>query len=142
MKVELWDIERPKPYEGNPRKLTKKAVAKVAASLKEFGFRQPIVVDTDEIIVVGHTRLLGAKQLGLAQVPVHVAKDLSAAQIRAYRIADNRVGEETDWLEDALKLELDALDGLGFSGSGTKRGHERCPLRPGQKQRRQLRRRH
>jgi len=114
MKVELWDIERPKPYEGNPRKLPEKAIKKVAASIKEFGFRSPVVVDEQGIILAGHTRLEAAKSLGLKKVPVHVAEGLTEAQRRAYRIADNRVAQETDWLEDALKLELEALDELGF----------------------------
>src|SRR5690606_29111096 len=114
MNIELWEISRPKPYEGNPRKLPEKAIKKVAASIKEFGFRSPIVVDEQEVILAGHTRLEGAKSLGLKKVPVHVAIGLTEAQCRAYRIADNRVAQETDWLEDALKIELDALDELGF----------------------------
>lgn len=114
MLIELWDIGRVKPYLGNPRVISDTAVAKVAASLKEFGWRQPIVVDFDDEIVVGHTRLLAAKALGLKQVPVHQARDLSEQQIRAYRLADNRVGEETDWLESALGAELLALDEDGF----------------------------
>lgn len=114
MDIELWDIGRPKPYEGNPRKLPEKAIKKVAASIKEFGFRSPIVVDEQEVILAGHTRLQAAKSLGLRQVPVHVAIGLTEAQARAYRIADNRVAQETDWLDDALKLELDALNDLGF----------------------------
>ncbi len=114
MNIELWDIGRPKPYEGNPRKLPEKAIKKVAASIKEFGFRSPIVVDEQEVILAGHTRLQAAQSLGLKKVPVHVAIGLTEAQARAYRIADNRVAQETDWLEDALKLELEALDELGF----------------------------
>ena len=114
MKVELWDIDRPKPYDSNPRKLPEKAIKKVAASIKEFGFRSPVVVDEQEVILAGHTRLEAAKSLGLKKVPVHIAEGLTPAQARAYRIADNRVAQETDWLEDALKIELGALDELGF----------------------------
>lgn len=114
MQVELWDVTRPKPYAGNPRKLPEKAIKKVAASIKEYGFRSPVVVDEHGVILAGHTRLEAAKSIGLKQVPVHVANGLTEAQARAYRIADNRVAQETDWLEDALKLELDALADLGF----------------------------
>ncbi len=114
MQIELWDISRPQPYDGNPRKLPEKAIKKVAASLKEFGFRSPIVVDEQDVILAGHTRLQAAKHLGLRQVPVHVATGLTAAQAKAYRIADNRVAQETDWLDDALKIELGALSDLGF----------------------------
>ena len=70
--------------------LPESAIAKVAASLTEFGFRQPIVVDEEGVIIAGHTRLLAAQRLGLAQVPVHVASDLTPAQVKAYRLADNR----------------------------------------------------
>ena len=80
--VEWWPIERPLPYARNPRLTPETAIAKVAASLKEYGWRQPIVVDDSGVIVVGHTRLLAAQRLGLTQVPVHVATDLSPAQIR------------------------------------------------------------
>lgn len=114
MNIELWEISRPKPYEGNPRRLPEKAIKKVAASIKEFGFRSPIVVDEQEVILAGHTRLEAARSLGLKKVPVHIATGLTEAQARAYRIADNRVAQETDWLEDALKIELDVLDDLGF----------------------------
>lgn len=110
--VEMWPVDRAKPYAENPRKITDAAVAKVAAVIKEFGWRQPIVVDKDGVIVVGHTRRLAAISLGLDKVPVHVASNLTEAQIRAYRIADNRVGEETDWDRDKLVVELSALTDL------------------------------
>jgi DNA modification methylase len=114
MQVEIWDITRPRPYKGNPRKLPEKAIKKVAGSIKAFGFRSPIVVDEQGVILAGHTRLEAAKHLRLRNVPVHVAAGLSEAQAKAYRLADNRVAQETDWLEDALKLELDTLTSLGF----------------------------
>jgi ParB-like chromosome segregation protein Spo0J len=82
MLVELWPIERVKPYFRNPR-VNDSAVDAVAASLKEFGWRQPIVVDAEGVIVVGHTRWKAAKKLGVAQVPVHIATDLSPQQIHA-----------------------------------------------------------
>ena len=112
--VELWPIERPVPYEGNPRNCTPEAIAKVAASIKEFGFMQAIVVDKDDIVVVGHTRLLAAKQLGLTKVPVHVAAHLSPAQVAAYRIADNRTGEETSWNEELLSVEISKLISMDY----------------------------
>ena len=89
MKVELKNIESIRPYEQNPR-LNDQAVEAVAKSLREFGFRQPIVVDTEGVIIVGHTRWKAAQKLGLQKVPVHVAKDLSPAQVKAYRLADNQ----------------------------------------------------
>ena len=109
MKIELWPIDRPVPYAKNPRKIPQSAIDKVAASIKEFGWRQSIVVDTDGVIVVGHTRLLAARKLGLLEVPVHVAADLSEAQCRAYRITDNRAGEEARWDDELLKLEISEL---------------------------------
>ena len=102
------------PYEGNPRKISKEAVEKVAKSIKSFGWRQPIVVDGAGIIVVGHTRWQAAKHLALEKVPVHVAADLSAAEARAYRLADNRVGEITKWDSLKLGMEVAALSGLGI----------------------------
>ena len=78
MKIEIWKITDIKPYEANPR-VNDQAVSAVAASIREFGFRQPIVVDEDGVIIVGHTRMKAAQQLGLEKVPVHVAKGLSPA---------------------------------------------------------------
>jgi DNA modification methylase len=115
MQIELWPISKPQPYEKNPRKISDKAIAKVAASIKEFGFRQPIVVDVQGVIIAGHTRLQAAKSLGLKQVPVHIAEGLTLAQIKAYRLADNRTNEEAQWLDDVLADELKELDELGFA---------------------------
>lgn len=97
------------PYERNPRVIPESAILKVAASVREFGWRQPIVVDEAGVILVGHTRRLAAIHLGLAEVPVHVAVGLTPAQARAYRLADNRVGEETSWDFETLGLEIEAL---------------------------------
>ena len=108
MKVEEVTIEKVIPYARNPRK-NEAAVNKTAASIKEFGWRQPIVVDKEYVIIAGHTRLLAAKQLELAKVPVHIANDLTEAQVKAYRIADNRVGEEAEWDYELLKLEIEEL---------------------------------
>ena len=93
MKVEQASTDSLIPYAHNPRR-NQAAISKVAASIKEFGFRQPVVVDSDYLVVVGHTRLEAAKILGLDEVPVHVAKDMTPAQAKAYRLADNRTGED------------------------------------------------
>jgi ParB-like chromosome segregation protein Spo0J len=97
MKVEIWPIENLIPYARNPRHIPQSAVNKVAASIREFGFRQPIVVDQNGVIIVGHVRLLAAQQLELTKVPVHVATELTVAQVNAYRLADNRTNEEATW---------------------------------------------
>lgn len=111
--IELRNIETIHPYGKNPR-INDNAVDAVAASLKEFGFRQPIVVDKDGVIVCGHTRYKAAQKLGLTKVPVHVAKDLSSEQIRAYRIADNKTSDLSDWDYDILPIELSELQDAGF----------------------------
>ena len=94
--VQLHNVDEITPYENNPR-INDGAVDAVAASLRDFGFRQPIVVDTDGIIIAGHTRYKAAVQLGLKKVPVHVATDLTAEQVRAYRLADNKTAELAEW---------------------------------------------
>jgi len=111
--VELRKIDDIQPYDSNPR-INDSAVDAVAASLQEFGFRQPIVVDADGVIVCGHTRWKAAQKLGLAKAPVHVAKDLSPEQIKAYRIADNKSGELAEWDFDILPIELSQLQAAGF----------------------------
>jgi ParB-like chromosome segregation protein Spo0J len=95
LRVEFRPISEITPYEGNPRVIPQSAVEKVAASIRQFGWQQPIVVDKAGVIVAGHTRRLAALHLGLKAVPVHVADDLSPDQIAAYRLADNRVADET-----------------------------------------------
>ncbi len=111
--VELRAIDDIRPYERNPR-INDQAVDAVAASLDEFGFRQPIVVDADGVIIAGHTRWKAARKLGLAKVPVHVATDLTPEQVRAYRIADNKLGELADWDLEILPIELAELREGGF----------------------------
>jgi ParB-like chromosome segregation protein Spo0J len=101
------------PYARNPRR-NEKAIATVAASIKEFGWRQPIVVDEAMVVLAGHTRLAAAQQLGLETAPVHVAKGLSEAQARAFRIMDNRSGENAEWDNDLLGLELGDLQAADF----------------------------
>src|ERR1700704_5736684 len=114
LQVRWWPMDKPIPYARNSRQIPEKAIDKVAASIKEFGWRQGIVVDKDGVAVCGHTRLLAGKKLGLAQVPVHVAENLTPAQVKAYRLMDNRSHQETDWNLDLLGPELQELRGLDF----------------------------
>jgi hypothetical protein len=107
--IEWWPITLPKPYERNARRIPESAVSKVAASLREFGWKQPLVVKKDGTIIAGHTRLLAAERLGLDVVPVIVADDLSDAQARAYRLADNRTAQESGWDYSMLNVELEDL---------------------------------
>ena len=113
MQVELRNVNDIRPYEQNPRQ-NDQAVDAVAASLKEFGFRQPIVVDEAGVIIVGHTRWKAAQKLGLKQVPVHVARDLTPEQVRAYRIADNQTATLAEWDMELLPIELRDLQSLDF----------------------------
>ena len=101
----LGDI---RPYEKNPRK-NDTAVQYVAESIKQFGFKVPIVIDSDGVIVAGHTRWKAAKKLGLETVPCVVADDLTDEQIKAFRLADNKVAEKAEWDFDLLSEELDEL---------------------------------
>ena len=114
MQIEIADINSIKPYENNPRKLSDTAIEKVAMSLKEYGFRQPIVVDKDRVIVAGHTRYRASKKLGLNQVPISIIDNLSEEQINAYRIADNRTAEESEWDSELLKMEIKVLEAKDF----------------------------
>lgn len=113
MEIETFPIERLIPYARNPRR-NAEAIAKVAASIKEFGFRQPIVVDDGMVVIVGHTRLEAAKSLGIKKVPVHIAKGLTEEQVSAYRLADNRTNEEAEWDIELLRQEVTHLESLGF----------------------------
>lgn len=96
------------PYENNPRN-NLQAVDAVADSIREFGFRVPIVVDRNKVIIAGHTRYLASKQLNLKEVPCIIASDLTDAQVRAFRLADNKVGEIAGWDFDMLERELQEL---------------------------------
>src|SRR5216683_1994281 len=113
MRVEMWDVSKIKPYPNNPR-INDAAVDAVAKSIREVGFRQPIVVDEQGVIIVGHTRYLAALRLGLKKVPVHVARGLTEAQVKAYRIADNKSAELAEWDEERLRQELAELEKLDF----------------------------
>lgn len=121
-RIELWPLDRLRPYERNARLHSAEQVAKIAASIAEFGFLNPILVDTADGIIAGHGRMEAAQRLGLAEVPVIVLDHLSDAQRRAYIIADNRLAEDASWdrqllAEELHDIEEDGLDvGLiGFS---------------------------
>lgn len=113
MKIELKPLGSIQPYPNNPR-INDDAVESVAASIREFGFRQPIVVDNEGVIICGHTRYKAALHLGLDKVPVHVAKDLSPEQIKAYRIADNKTAELAEWNLELLPIELGELQACNY----------------------------
>ena len=117
MRVRYVPVAEVRPYGDNPRR-NDGAVRAVAASIREFGWRQPIVVDADGTIVAGHTRYKAALALGEERVPVVVASDLTPEQCAAYRLADNRVGELAEWDANLLALELDALAALDMSQYG------------------------
>lgn len=114
VQIEYRNIDELKMYKQNPRD-NEKAIANVAKSIKEFGFKVPIVVDENDEIIAGHTRLKASERLGLEEVPTIVAKDLTEKQVRAFRIADNKVAEESKWDESLLKLELEELEDV-FTG--------------------------
>ena len=112
MKIEMWAVEKVKPYEKNPR-LNDAAVDAVARSISEFGWNQPVVVDRNGVIICGHTRLKAALKLGLKEVPVHVAARLTPTQVKAYRIADNKLAELAEWNMELLPIELGELKAEG-----------------------------
>lgn len=105
------------PYENNPRK-NDKAVDLVAKSIREFGFKVPIVVDANNVIVAGHTRYKAAKRLGIDSVPCVIADDLTEQQVRAFRLVDNKTGEIAQWDVDLLGEELASIDELDMSDLG------------------------
>lgn len=110
---ETWPIERLTEYARNPRK-NDHAVDKIAAAIKEFGFRVPVVAKSDGLVVDGHLRLKAAKKLGMAEVPVILADDMTEAQIKAFRISVNRMAEFAEWDNDLLALEFAELTDMGF----------------------------
>ena len=109
MNIEELRVDDLIPYENNPRN-NEEAVDKVALSISSFGFKVPIIVDRNNVIVAGHTRLSAAKKLGLTTVPVIRADDLTDDQIRAFRLADNKVSEFASWDLDKLEKELEAIE--------------------------------
>lgn len=117
MQIEYKKLTEITPYWNNPRK-NDDAVEFVANSIKEFGFKVPIIIDRDGIIVAGHTRYKAARKLKLKEVPVICADDLTEEQVKAFRLADNKVGELAEWDFDQLEIELDKLIDFGMSDFG------------------------
>jgi len=113
MQIEMVDINLVKEYEQNPRN-NDGAVDAVAASIKEFGFKVPVIVDGDGVLIAGHTRVRAARKLGLKEVPVIRAGDLTPEQVRAFRVADNKLHELSSWDMQLLPLELKDLQGMNF----------------------------
>lgn len=108
MQIVQMPIDELIPYKNNPRN-NKNAIEKVAESIESFGFKVPLVIDKDNVIVAGHTRWLAAKELGYKDVPCIVADDLNDGQIKAFRLADNKVSEFSEWDEEKLEMELSEL---------------------------------
>ena len=117
MQIEQVAINDLIPYENNPR-ANDGAVEAVANSIREFGFRSPIILDKDGVIIAGHTRAKAAKRLGLDTVPVIRAEDLTPEQVKAFRLADNKVGEIAGWLPELLEAELAELENIDMSQFG------------------------
>ena len=111
MNIEQKPLADLKPYDVNPRLITSESVGAVAESIEKFGFRQPIVVDDDGVIIIGHTRYWAAHRLALETVPVHVAEGLSEEETAGLRLVDNRSGEFSNWDADLLEDEIAALKG-------------------------------
>lgn len=114
LQIKELSIDKIKVYESNPR-INDKAVKYVANSIKKFGFLVPIVIDKDNVIICGHTRYLASQELGLKNVPCIEAENLTEKQIKAFRIADNKVHEKSSWDNDLLKEELSQLQDFGFN---------------------------
>ena len=118
LKIEWRPPAQVQPYEANPRLIPQSAIDKVAASLAAYGWQQPIVVDSDGVVIVGHVRLLAAQKLGHTSVPVCVA-NLSPTKARAYRLADNRTSQESSWNPELLIAEIAALAQCSYDLEGT-----------------------
>ena len=114
LKIEYVEVDKLIPYVNNPKKHPEEQVNLIASSIKEFGFINPIIVDKDNEIIAGHGRLLACKRLGIKKVPVIRVEHLTPAQIKAYRIADNRLTELGEWDTDLLRIELEELQELDF----------------------------
>lgn len=117
LKVEYRNVVDLNPYVNNPR-LNDGAVDAVAASIEEFGFKVPIVVDSDGVIVTGHTRLKAARKLGIGMVPVIVADDLTSEQVKAFRLADNKTSELAEWDLGKLDIELGGIADIDMGDFG------------------------
>ena len=114
MNIELLPIDAVKEYDRNPRTISDAAIDAVAKSIEAFGFKIPILIDADGVIIAGHTRLRAARKLGLKEVPTIRADDLTPDQVKALRIADNKVASLTSWDMELLPLELADLKGVDF----------------------------
>ena len=136
MRIEMWDIDRPKDYKNNARIWSAQAVAKVGSSIKTYGWRQLVVVDREEVIVIGHLGRTAGKSIGEMQCPVHVADNLTPHQIRGLRLADNRTNQESVWDDELLARELQELALTEFDLSLTgfdRRELEDPPDAPGER---------
>lgn len=117
MEIIYYDIEKIKPYKNNPR-INKESIKQVAESIKQFGFKVPIVVDKDLTIIAGHTRVEASKLLGLKQIPTIIANDISEEQIRAFRLVDNKVAELALWDTEKLKKEIQEIKNINLESLG------------------------
>ena len=117
LKIEYVDINNIKPYKKNPRK-NEEAIPYVMESIKQFGFKNPVILDKDNVIVAGHTRIESAKRLGITEIPCIYADDLTDEQIKAFRLADNKVAEIAEWDIDLLDTELDDILNIDMSDFG------------------------
>jgi len=123
MKLENVKIELLKPYENNPR-INDEAVKYVANSIKEFGFKVPIVIDKNYVIVAGHTRYKACLELGFKEIPCIIADDLTDEQIKAFRLADNKVGEKAEWDFEKLNEELEKILNINMDNFGFLKSEE------------------
>lgn len=114
MKIEQVGIDTVIPYEFNARHHPEEQINRIANSINEFGFNQPIVIDESNIVLVGHGRLAAAKKLGLKTIPVLRKEDLGEAEKKAYRIIDNKLTDDSSWLTDNLNLDLEFLEDQDF----------------------------
>lgn len=120
MEIREVPVEAIQAYGNNPRRISEQAVKAVAESIREFGFKVPVVLDKNKVIVTGHTRLQAAQRLGLTHIPCVIADDLTPEQIKAFRLADNKTAELSAWDFDKLDIELEELENFdmeifGFS---------------------------
>ena len=116
-RYETVKIDKLKPYENNARTHSDEQVEKIANSIKEFGFINPVLIDSEYGIIAGHGRVLGAQKLGMKEVPCLFVEDLTDTQKRAYILADNKLALDAGWDDEILKQEIKALDELNFDVS-------------------------
>lgn len=116
-RIEMWSLDRLRPYERNARTHSAEQVAQLQASIREFGFTNPILVDGDDVILAGHGRLAAARSIGLAEVPVIVIDHLTPAQRRAYVLADNKLALNAGWDQELLRVEIGELLSESFDVS-------------------------